>query len=120
MMRNLRTTDEEGARAARRARARKQGPVEGLGALPLGRVLAALRTALGLTQTALARLARVKRASISEYERALPTPVASPLERRRAAMQFRWSAIGLGGGFIEPVPTNCRTSEGARGGLRER
>jgi transcriptional regulator with XRE-family HTH domain len=116
-MGNLRTRDEDEARAARRPRARKNGPVEGLGALHLGRVLAALRTALGLTQTDLARLARVKRASISEYERALTTPDASTLERLLAAMRFRWSAIDLGAWFIEQLLTTCRTSEDADGEL---
>ncbi len=116
-MRNLRTTGEEGARAARRARARKK--VEGLGALHLGRVLAALRTALGLTQSDLARLARVKRASISEYERALTTPDASTLEKLLAAMRFRWSAIDLGAWFIERLLTDCRTSEDADAELGE-
>jgi transcriptional regulator with XRE-family HTH domain len=115
MMRNLRTTGE-GPRAARQARSRKKGPVEGL---HLGRVLAALRTALGLTQTDLARLARVKRASISEYERALTTPDASTLERLLAAMRFRWSAIDLGEWFIERLLTNCRTSEGEDDELSE-
>jgi transcriptional regulator with XRE-family HTH domain len=118
-MRNLRTRDEEEARAARRAQARRKGPVEGLGALHLGRVLAALRTALGLTQTDLARLARVKRASISEYERALTTPDASTLERLLAAMRFRWSAIDLGAWFIERLLTNCRIPEGADDELGE-
>jgi transcriptional regulator with XRE-family HTH domain len=113
MMGNLRTRDEDEARAARRPRARKNGPVEGLGALHLGRVLAALRTALGLTQTDLARLARVKRASISEYERALTTPDASTLERLLAAMRFRWSAIDLGAWFIEQLL-------GERSGYRSR
>ncbi len=110
-MRNLRTTGEEEARTARRARARKKGPVEGLGALHLGRVLAALRTALGLTQSDLARLARVKRASISEYERALTIPDASTLERLLAAMRFRWSAIDLGAWFIERLLADYRIPE---------
>lgn len=93
--------------------------MEGLGALHLGRVLAALRTALGLTQSDLARLARVKRASISEYERALTTPDASTLERLLTAMRFRWSAIDLAAWFIERLLTNCRTSEGADDELGE-
>src|SRR4051794_38400318 len=119
MMRNLRTTGEEGAQAARRAGARKKGPVEGLGALHLGRVLAVLRTVLGLTQSDLARLARVKRSSISEYERALTTPDASTLERLLAAMRFRWSAIDLGAWFIERLLADCRTSEGTGAKLAE-
>jgi transcriptional regulator with XRE-family HTH domain len=115
MIRNLRTRDEEEARAARRIQARKkgpvEGPVEGPPALHIGRVLAALRTALGLTQTDLARLARVKRASVSEYERAVTTPDASTLEKLLAAMRFRWSAIDLGAWFIERLLADCRISE---------
>jgi len=81
-------------------------------ALPLGRVLAVLRTALDLTQLDLARLSGVKRASISDYERGSRTPDASTLERLLSAMRLRWSALDLGSWFLDRLSLDCRVPEG--------
>jgi tetratricopeptide (TPR) repeat protein/DNA-binding XRE family transcriptional regulator len=85
---------------------------------PLGRVLAVLRTTLGLTQSDLAQVSGVKRASISEYEREVSTPDASTLERLLSAMSFRWTALDLGSWFLERLLIDCRLPQGedARGG----
>ena len=85
---------------------------------PLGRVLAVLRATLELTQSDLARLSGVKRSSISEYERGKSTPDAVTLERLLAAMRFRWTALDLGGWFVDRLLRDCRAPEGedVRGG----
>jgi transcriptional regulator with XRE-family HTH domain len=85
---------------------------------PLGRVLAVLRAALDLTQSDLARLSGVKRSSISEYERGKSTPDAVTLERLLTAMRFRWTALDLGGWFVDRLLMDCRAPEGedVRGG----
>src|SRR4051812_48702521 len=79
---------------------------------PLGRVLAVLRAALDLTQSDLARLSGVKRASISEYERGKSTPDAVTLKRLLAAMRFRWTALDFGSWFVDRLLLDCRTPEG--------
>lgn len=79
---------------------------------PLGRVLAVLRAALDLTQSDLARLSGVKRASISEYERGKSTPDAVTLERLLKAMKFRWTALDFGGWFVDRLLLECRIPEG--------
>jgi len=84
--------------------------------VPLGRVLAVLRVALDLTQSDLARLSGVKRASISEYESGKSTPDAVTLERLLTAMRFRWTAIDFGGWFIEQLLLDCRTPDGKDAG----
>jgi len=73
----------------------------------LGRVLAVLRATLNLTQSDLARRSKVKRASISEYERGVTTPDASTLARLLAAMGFRWSALDFGAWFIAHLKAEC-------------
>jgi len=78
---------------------------------PLGRVLTLLRTTLDLTQSDVARLSKVKRASISEYERGVTTPDASTLGRLLGAMGFRWSALDFGAWFIERLTNECSTGE---------
>lgn len=85
---------------------------------PLGRVIAVLRAALDWTQSDLARLSGVKRSSISEYERGKSTPDAVTLERLLAAMRFRWTALDLGGWFVDRLLRDCRAPEGedVRGG----
>src|SRR4051794_32828202 len=85
---------------------------------PLGRVLAVLRAALDLTQSDLARLSGVKRSSISEYERGRSTPDAVTLERLLTSMRFRWTALDLGGWFVDRLLIDCRAPEGedVRGG----
>jgi transcriptional regulator with XRE-family HTH domain len=80
--------------------------------VPLGRVLAVLRAALDLTQSDLARLSGVKRSSISEYEGGKSTPDAVTLERLLNAMRFGWTALDLGGWFIEQLLIDCRAPEG--------
>ncbi len=84
----------------------------------LGRVLAVLRATLDLTQSDLARLSGVKRSSISEYERGRSTPDAVTLERLLVAMRFRWTALDLGGWFVDRLLIDCRLPEGEniRGG----
>jgi transcriptional regulator with XRE-family HTH domain len=79
--------------------------------VPLGRVLAVLRAALDLTQSDLARLSGVKRSSISEYEGGKSTPDAVTLERLLNAMRFGWTALDLGGWFVERLLTDCRALE---------
>jgi transcriptional regulator with XRE-family HTH domain len=79
---------------------------------PLGRVLAVLRAALDLTQSDLARLSGVKRASISEYERGKSTPDAVTLKRLLAAMRFRWTALDFGSWFVDRLLLDCRAPEG--------
>src|SRR4051794_17830620 len=98
------------------ARAKKSQ--ESWEAFPLGRVIAVLRTALDWTQSDLARLSGVKRSSISEYERGKSTPDAVTLERLLAAMRFRWTALDLGGWFVDRLLRDCRAPEGGdvRGG----
>jgi transcriptional regulator with XRE-family HTH domain len=80
--------------------------------VPLGRVLAVLRAALDWTQSDLARISGVKRSSISEYERGRSTPDAVTLERLLAAMRFGWTALDLGGWFVDRLLSDCRASEG--------
>jgi transcriptional regulator with XRE-family HTH domain len=98
------------------ARVRKRREIQE--SAPLGRVLAVLRAALDLTQSDLARLSGVKRSSISEYERGRSTPDAVTLERLLAAMRFRWTALDLGGWFVDRLSIDCRLPEGedVRGG----
>ena len=98
------------------ARAKKSH--ESREAFPLGRVIAVLRAALDLTQSDLARISGVKRASISEYERGKSMPDAVTLERLLAAMRFRWTALDLGGWFVDRLLRDCRAPEGEdiRGG----
>src|SRR4051812_25845153 len=98
------------------ARAKKSR--ESREAFPLGRVIAVLRAALDWTQSDLARLSGVKRSSISEYERGKSTPDAVTLERLLAAMRFRWTALDLGGWFVDRLLRDCRAPEGedVRGG----
>src|SRR5215813_4575402 len=92
------------------ARGKKGG--EARESVPLGRVLAVLRAALDWTQSDLARISGVKRSSISEYERGKSTPDAVTLERLLAAMRFRWTALDLGGWFIDRLLSDCRAPEG--------
>lgn len=66
----------------------------------VGRKIAVLRTARDLTQSGLARVSRVKRSSISEYEAGLSTPDASTLERLLSGVRFRWSSLDLAGWFL--------------------
>jgi len=75
----------------------------------LGRVLAVLRATLNLTQSDLARRSKVKRASISEYERGVTNPDASTLARLLEAMGFRWSALDFGAWFIAHLKAECGT-----------
>jgi transcriptional regulator with XRE-family HTH domain len=78
----------------------------------LGRVLAVLRATLDLTHSDLARLSGVKRSSISEYERGRSTPDAVTLERLLVAMRLRWTALDLGGWFVDRLLIDCRLPEG--------
>jgi transcriptional regulator with XRE-family HTH domain len=78
---------------------------------PLGRVIAVLRAALDLNQSDLARISGVKRSSISEYERGKSTPDAVTLEHLLAAMRFRWTALDLGGWFVDRLLRDCRAPE---------
>jgi tetratricopeptide (TPR) repeat protein len=111
-MGNLRATGGGGAPATRRTRTRKRTPQVRAAVLHLGRVLAVLRTTLDFTQSELARLSRVKRSSISKFERGLLTPDSTTLERLLSAMRFRWSAIDLGAWFIERLRADCQSPEG--------
>ncbi|HEY4563806.1 MAG TPA: helix-turn-helix domain-containing protein, partial [Thermoanaerobaculia bacterium] len=79
--------------------------------VPLGRVLAVLRAALDLTQSDLARLSGVKRSSISEYERGKSTPDAVTLERLLTAMGVQWTALDLGGWFVDRLLRDCRAPD---------
>lgn len=54
-----------------------------------------------MSQSDLSRNSGVKRSSICEYEAGMTTPDASTLERLLRAMGFRWSALDLGGWFLE-------------------
>src|SRR5947207_9193631 len=85
---------------------------DGRESAPLGRVLAVLRTAFGLTQAELARLSGVKRPSISDYERGESVPDASTLERLLSAMRCQWTALELGGWFLDRLSIDCRIPEG--------
>ena len=80
--------------------------------VPLGRVLALLRGARNWTQSDLARLSGVKRASISEYESGKSTPDAVTLDRLLSAMRFRWIALDFGRWFVDWLLTHCRIPEG--------
>jgi transcriptional regulator with XRE-family HTH domain len=91
--------------------ARVKKPRKNRNSAPLGRVFAVLRAALDLTQSELARLSGVKRSSISEYERGRSTPDAETLERLLEAMRFRWTALDLGGWFVDRLLAHCRIPE---------
>ncbi len=92
------------------ARAKKSQ--ESREAFPLGRVIAVLRAALDWTQSDLARHSGVKRSSISEYEGGKSTPDAVTLERLLTSMRFQWTALDLGGWFVDRLLRDCRAPEG--------
>lgn len=77
----------------------------------IGRVIAVLREALDMSQSDLSRESGVKRSSICEYEAGITTPDASTLERLLRAMCFRWSAVDLGGWFLERLFSECASTE---------
>lgn len=69
--------------------------------LHLGRKIAILRTALNWTQSDLARVSKVKRSSISEYEAGVTTPDASTVGRLLAGMGLPWSSLDLADLFLK-------------------
>ena len=64
-----------------------------------------------MSQSDLSRGSGVKRSSICEYEAGTTTPDASTLERLLRAMHFRWSAVDLGGWFLERLFSECTSTE---------
>ncbi len=70
-----------------------------------------LREALDLSQSDLSRESGVKRSSICEYEAGTTTPDASTLERLLRGMNFQWSALDLGGWFLERLFSECVSAD---------
>lgn len=90
---------------------KKTGETASQAQVHIGRVIAILREALDMSQSDLSRRSGVKRSSICEYEAGTTTPDASTLERLLRAMHFRWSALDLGGRFLERLFSECASTE---------
>jgi transcriptional regulator with XRE-family HTH domain len=74
----------------------------------LGRILAALRNALGFKQHQLARAARVHPSSLSDYEKGITVPELPTLQRLLEAMGVSFSALELTGRFLEELEATRR------------
>lgn len=78
----------------------------------LGRRLAVLRTALNLTQSQVARLANMRRSSVTNYEADIVTPEASTLEHLLKTMGFRWRALDLTQEYLDRLSSECSLPTG--------
>lgn len=77
----------------------------------IGAILAALRSACGLSQTKLSRLSGVRRGSICEYENGNVVPDSTTLARLLEAMGLSWSALDRAAEFLNDIAADRATRQ---------